>query len=371
MPKTVMKDSRFSFKPTYSHAYDKFGNYVSLEKAIVIDRQSKTDWFLDVNKEVKLILAALDSDKMVTHWRAKPDQYLTTLDGKKHEYSGKLEGESFEHKRFKGVIIENSFFICKQYKFLIKDAKEEYTFENGLFRADVKAKLLDGTDCIIEVIKSSEISKTKESHLKEKQILTFKIYIDDDGNQIFARDCIIGNREIESIEDSIQKGIGAIAEQSQLLERIDSVGKNKVDKELQIYQSRINDRIRKVEDECFNLKEEIRKIERDQQNQGVPFSERRERIEREIKQIESEIERVTNSINEIEDAKLNKYVTLNKKIIEETIRVFNKTIHSQTQLLGLIKVRCTETNGNFCDLSEQYFNLIYNEQRKQSTTNRA
>lgn len=224
MPKIVY---RSNFIPTYSHAYNEFGNFLSIENAVLLHQQQECKWYFDFNKEIELILSAVNSDKVTSHWKAKANQYITTIDGVNRKYDPTLHGESFEHAKFKNEIVENKFFETNKYKVLLQECKTEIKFVNSRFIADVKAKLLCGTDCIIEVIKTSDLSEKKIKEIQKNQILTFKIYIDEFGNQKHSRFKIIGNTELEQITVRIQKGRGAVAEIGERIELIEEQLRNK------------------------------------------------------------------------------------------------------------------------------------------------
>lgn len=193
----------------YSHAYDEFGNYISREFAIKDGRK----YYIKPDNISVIWLILKTSSNGNLFFSALPNQTWTDKKGEKHQWSN-LESifESYEHRKFKGDIVENCFFYYKGCKVLIENAKEEYYIDGTKFRSDVKTFMLDKTPCTVEVIKSSEISEKKQKHIEENQLLTFKIYIDDKGNQIEERDSIIGDREIESINSRIQDGQGKIAE---------------------------------------------------------------------------------------------------------------------------------------------------------------
>lgn len=296
----------------HSHAYDEFGNYLSLESAINLQKKETCKWYLDFEKQIELILSALESNKVISHWKAKPNQFITTTDGIKRKYNQEHQSESFEHIRFKGQIIEKLFFKFKNYKILLKNAKPEFVYSDNKYRTDVKAELLDGTSCMIEVIKTSDISENKLKEIKENQILTFKLYIDDYGNQKHNRTKIIGREEIECIEKSIQKGNGKIAEIEESIEemerriyeerknrnaedtyklrkikgwlfgRIERIKKEIINKNGEIEDrqdpiDKINDRIRNVNKRIEQLRMEIKKYEREQLQ-----------IEQKIREAESE-----------------------------------------------------------------------------------
>ena len=207
MPKIVHK-CHSSDGLKYSHAYDEFGTYLSIESAVNI---SQRKWYLYPESQVELTLAAINSNGQRTHWRVKQNQ-IVTINGKSYEYTQEHDTESYEHKLAKGRIIEQSCCYYKGYKVLLSNAKEEVRVLDNRFRCDVFAALMDGTPCAIEIIKTSDISKEKNIALNESQLLTFKIYIDEKGNQIVSRDCITGNSEIKHITERIRQGEGKIQE---------------------------------------------------------------------------------------------------------------------------------------------------------------
>lgn len=208
MPKIIQTKFHSSDGLKYSHAYDEFGTYLSIESAVNI---SPRKWYLYPDSQVELLLAAVNSQGQRTHWRVKQNQNLT-INGVTYTYSHEHDTESYEHKLAKGRIIEQSCCYYKGYKVLLLNAKEEVKVLNGRFRCDVFAQLTDGTPCAIEIIKTSDISRSKQIAIEQNQLLTFKIYIDEKGNQISSRDCITGNSEIEHITERIRQGEGKIQE---------------------------------------------------------------------------------------------------------------------------------------------------------------
>jgi predicted nucleic acid-binding Zn-ribbon protein len=287
----------------HSHAYDEHGNYLSIESAIKLQNKEVCKWYLDFDKQIELILCALGSNKVTSHWKAKPNQFLTTTDGIKRKYNQDHQSESFEHIRFKGQIIEKLFFNFKNYKILLKNAKPEFVFSDKKFRTDVKAELLDGTLCMIEVIKTSELSEKKLNEINKNQILTFKLYIDEYGNQKHNKSKIIGNKELEHIEKSIQKGNGKIAEIEESIEemerriyqerkRYDATNSYKVRE----FEKWIFGRLKGFELEIINKKGEIE----DRQDPIEKIRNRIGEINQRIEQFRIEIEKNENTNLQIE-----------------------------------------------------------------------
>jgi hypothetical protein len=320
MPKTIY---RFNFVPTYTHAYNQFNQFLSLDAAVKLNEQQTYNWYLDSNLEVELILSAISSEKVCPHFKTKPNQKITTKDGVKHNYTQESYGESYEHTFFKNKIIEEKKFIFNNYKVNLKEAIPEFYILNNKFRIDVKGKLMCETDCIIEVIKTSDISNIKELEINRNQILTFKLYIDNDGNQQHNKSDIIGNSEIENIRSRIQKGRGAI---EQLRESIDFNKKRihqqgtKLFKEdnqrvqrlkgwitkriINLQQQRV-DIIRKSQEQDFNeksLRERIAILEREKYDLTLRVIDARERVEkqrRDIAGLERRIDVVRFALNRL------------------------------------------------------------------------
>jgi hypothetical protein len=180
----------------WPYAYDEHNNQVSISEAIKL---SKRDWYGLPDKQIKF---KPYFNNQTPHWKLSKDASFT-MHGKIIDFSNFID-ESFEHKEFKGKIIEQKYFIYKGHNVLIANAKPEVVLEGSRYRADVKANLLDGTECIIEVIKSSDLSEKKQEFIEHQNILTFKIYINE-GNTIDRRIEIFGNSEIQSIRNKISR----------------------------------------------------------------------------------------------------------------------------------------------------------------------
>jgi hypothetical protein len=299
---------------TYPHAYDEFNNFVKREDAIY----DKRKYYKYPNKGIELIYYPYEKD--VYCWRAKPNQFITLNDGKKYyftEFEKKIN-ESYEHKSFKSSIIEKGFFEYKTKKVLIKEAKEECIIEDSKFRSDVSGYLLDGTPCIIEVIKTSDFSVSKFNHIEDKQILTFKIYIDEYGNQITPRDYIVGNEEIKRIKESIHNGEGKFAE---LRERNDEIRKK----------SKIEsfDRIQRFQDFLYERKqifsEQVRKIKERCDTITNGATGEIESFEKQIDSIGKRIRNVLSQIREYED----KFTKINEDIARGKEGIFKQSTFNE------------------------------------------
>jgi hypothetical protein len=358
MPKVILKQTHLS-EYKYSHAYDDYENLVSRERAISDGRP----YYFDIEKQIKLKTKTSSLGNLF--WSAYPNQKYT-LRNLSYDFS-ELEKtfESYEHRKFKGDIIENLKFKYKGFDILLQNAQEEIRIVDSYFRSDVKAQLLCGTDCIVEVIKSSDISKNKAQFIEDNQILTFKIYIDDKGNQKSERDSIIGDREIEDINRRIHDGQGKLAEQKDELEQLDKIRKKKAFTEIFNFEGCLQSRITTFEYRNTELKRTKGEL------LGTEI-DRRDVLRSRIESTKRDIERVTNDIESIKNRtkfciesieSIKKYGWLvkiepNKRIIEDTIKNYKRTFNCGWQLLTLIKVKCMEQNGFFCEESEKYFKQV-------------
>jgi hypothetical protein len=289
----------------WPYAYDEHNNQVSISEAVKL---SKRDWYYLPNKQVKFKPYFNNS---TPHWKLTKDAFFI-MHGKIIDFSNFIE-ESFEHKEFKGKIKEQNYFTYKNHKILITNADLEVVIDGSRYRADVKAILLDGTECIIEVIKSSDLSEKKQQFIDKNQILTFKIYIDDKGNQIYNRDCITGNRNLEEIARRVQDGEGKIAELRGRFIKLRNIPRTREDQvdntlykfktganfdwqqaqrryiaELQEYESKLHNSDREFEQYKTGTSNAIKLIEE--------YRERIQSVSDQLKANETEIERIENEI---------------------------------------------------------------------------
>jgi hypothetical protein len=154
-----------------------------------VDKEINKEFYLYQDKSVRLI----PRQGEVNQWHFA-----------KHPKDFDRINESPEHRNEKIKIIRDGFIVFDNYKIMIKNAKEEQILENSRYRADIKCQLLCGKECIIEVIKTSDISEKKQEFIEHQNILTFKIYINE-GSTIDRRIEIFGNSEIQSIRNKISR----------------------------------------------------------------------------------------------------------------------------------------------------------------------
>lgn len=290
---------------TYSHAYDEYNNLISIDDAMNLDSRT---YYRYINKEVELI-NNFNGNKKGCYWSCKPNQYVT-INGTKHAYSENKESESFEHKSAKAKVIINKYFTYKSNKVIIINPVEEKRIEGSLFVSDVKASLPDGTNCIIEIIKTSDLSDEKLEHLSSNQILTFKIYIDEYGNQEHQRDSIVGNKDLAEIEKRIRDGEGKLAELREQSETARKEGKDQVLERVSICKEYLIDRADRIRNEIESIKREFESITKGNSsevdalerrirftsNQITAFNERIGRVRAECENTEQEIEDIENKI---------------------------------------------------------------------------
>lgn len=320
----------------WPYAYDEHNNQVSILEAI---KMSKRDWYGLPDKHIKFKPYFNNS---TPHWKLSKGASFV-INGVINDFSNFID-ESFEHKEFKGKIIEQKYFIYKGHNVLIDNAKPEVVIEGSKYRADVKANLLDGTDCIVEVIKSSDLSEKKQQFIDENQILIFKIYIDDKGNQIYNRDCITGNRNLEEIAKRVQDGEGKIAELRGNVER----ARAKKDRDNKQYK-RIHD-------------EETSKL----YGRTAIYSDRREHIKCEIINIQADITRYQRQMSEqsieseiirLEEAILR--ITNTTNIIQGVSKCRDRSRYLETQVRKIIEITPTEWFGYKPNGLTKYQHILY------------
>ena len=320
----------------WPYAYDEHNNQVSILEAIKL---SKRDWYGLPDKQIKF---KPYFNNQTPHWKLTKDASFT-MHGKIIDFSNFID-ESFEHKEFKGKIIEQKYFIYKGHNVLIDNANPEVVLEGSRYRADVKANLLDGTECIIEVIKSSDLSEKKQEFIDENQILTFKIYIDDKGNQIYNRDSITGNTTIEQIATRVHDGEGKIAELRDNMERArtkkdrdNKKFKGIHDEETSKLYGRTaiySDRREHIRCAIINIQADISRYERQMSEQS---------IESEIIRLEEAILRITNTTN----------------IIQGVSKCRDRTRSLETQVRKIIEITPTEWFGYKPNGLTKYQHILY------------
>lgn len=317
-PQIIVKNQTELKRP---YAYDQFGNLWDLENAI---NEDVRDFYLDANQKIPLV-NKFKGKIYSAHWAIKPNVEINHKGVKLN--SSNLIDESIQHLNFKHKIIKQGFFIWKSYKIKITEASEEFRIHKGnMFRADVKASMLDGTPIFIEVVKTSEISEKKENFINQNEFITFIIYIDDAGNQINNKFNIIGNEKLVELTKRIQKGQGKIADLGIRIKEI----KQQRDRELRDLPKRA-EKVSGFKSSILNTIQEIEtRIERQNGKTRTTNETIRDLLQRieqtgnEIKRIEPDFHRLNNRFQSFE---LEKEKNINRELSkeqEELTRVENE-----------------------------------------------
>lgn len=248
---------------SYQHAYNESGLLVSIEQATKLINGEKQKYYLFPNEQYELVLAS--GEIKTKHFRTKAETSIN-IGGRQLPYN--LNGESVEHIRMKQKIAHESAFLWQGHTILLQNTKIEPRLFKSRYYADCMGELLDGTPCVVEVIKTSETEAAKKQFLKEARILTFEIHIDKHGNQINDRFAIYGNRQIEQIQTDIaetarriQTGKTEIDRLRGKLRRAKDVNDSKFRADKKILDDQIRemaDRLRRAEDEAGSRELELR-----------------------------------------------------------------------------------------------------------------
>jgi hypothetical protein len=338
----------------WPYAYDEHNNQASISEAV---KMSKRDWYGLPDKQIKF---KPYFNNQTPHWKLSKGASFV-INGVITDFSNFID-ESFEHKEFKGKIIEQKYFIYKGHNVLLNDPKPEVVIDGSRYRADVKAMLLDSTECIIEVIKSSDLSEKKQQFIDENQILTFKIYIDDKGNQIHNRDCITGHRIIEQIAKRIQDGEGKLAELRDNGKRRIAELRNNVER-ARAKKDRDNKQFESIYDEetsqlygrteiyrdrrehircaIINIRADITRYERQMSEQSIESEIIR--LESEIIRLEEAISRITNTTNTIQGVS----------------KCRDRSRYLETQVRKIIEITPTEWFGYKPNGVTKYQHILY------------
>lgn len=180
----------------HRYAFNQFKQIVEINEAQKNNGGEK--YYKDIDLTIEFIL--VHGSIKEKHFRQPKEYFINTRNG---IISNNKINESPEHYNFKMQIIKDGYFIFNDYKIFIKEPKDEYILTGSKYRIDLYAKLLCDTPIAIEIIKTSDISLAKENYLKENEILTFKIYINNEGCQELNQFNIYGKREIEQLKDEI------------------------------------------------------------------------------------------------------------------------------------------------------------------------
>jgi hypothetical protein len=277
----------------YLYACLKDGTVVSIS-----DADKSQEYYLYPGEQVKLILR--QGKVYQKHFAVKSEDLL--INGNRVRFNS--INESPQHYNFKMNILKEGYFLYKQYKILIKNAKVEPRILNSSYRADVFGELLCGTCCIIEVINTSKVSEVKKEFIKENQILTFEIIINKDGNQIIEQSNCYGNTELEELTIKIAKSEKAFKSEARELyieNKIEnSTIDNRVETAIRNAGGSIQDIQRKYSEKRADCEKNVRRFE-DYYRRDTEWLERvrcyNGRIEKEIRDITAKIRSIENKIS--------------------------------------------------------------------------
>lgn len=304
----------------YPYAYDEHGNIIPIEVAITLSHRK---WYLDPGLQIELNLLC-NLPKQVDHWRTLFNQKIN-INGVDYEYSHDKDSESFEHKQFKFNILKKQCINIKDYNVFLVNPKEEIRIIDSKFRADVMAELPCGTPCVIEIIKTSDISQRKHEFIEKNQILTFKIYIDENGNQITKRDNIIGVTEISELARRIQDAEGKLAELKEEISRERGEGENRSRKKAIEYTAIERDKSNKLTE----LRDRIAELEAEKrgttESNKIKESDRATKLRGEIQQFEYTIGVYQKSI-------LQQSWESEIPILEKSIREYQEKLRIETDI---------------------------------------
>jgi hypothetical protein len=175
-------------------AYDSDNNIININDAIKGNK-----YFLFPDKQVEIIVKAGEINRK--HYALLSESSIT-FNGLTIPFS--RINESPEHFNMKMKIAKDLKFYYKSHTILLKSAKIEYTINESMYRADIMGELFCGTNCIIEIIKTSDLSKEKRDYINKNNILTFKLYLNKNGNIDTSGIDVIGCREIDEIRNRIE-----------------------------------------------------------------------------------------------------------------------------------------------------------------------
>lgn len=243
---------------THQNAYNEFRQLVNIETSEKYTEGKKNTFYLYYDLTFEMIIKENDDlieRKNQKHFAIKSN---VVINGHTHKRND-INGESVEHYEAKVKIARNGFFRWNDYNIHIIDPKIEKILEGSKYRSDLYAKMTCGTEITIEVIKSSEISDSKMAFIKQKQIPTFIIYIDNYGNQKFDRFDLIGNTEIERISERIRKGTitvsGIISERKQFERELLNIERDYSQRILK-FKNQHQREIEDMQDELYNAEQE-------------------------------------------------------------------------------------------------------------------
>ena len=304
----------------HQYAWDEYGNAIHISEAKEYLHGKKCRYYLFNDNEYELILKAVNSGKVRSHFAIKTN-YVEHNGKRYHPYS---ESESPDHYDAKLKIVSQGFFNWSGYKIPVFNLRLERRYSKSYFRADLIGELKSGEEIFIEIVKTSDTSQKKERFIVENQLPTFKIKIDGQGNYITDGSDFIGNREIESIRARYRSKLREFERsESEKSESWKSYyrERKRIDEEIQRLEERLRSKIeveeRKLPTFCDEAGRDYSEIESIQRN-----------IRSEIEQVINESRKIKGSIEYIEEKSENqvqyqlKYKKLKQVSKEWKIRLY-------------------------------------------------
>lgn len=310
----------------HQYAFNQFGQPIHIFDAV---KNQIEKYYYDQNQMIEMILK--DGEKNVKHFSLKSKSEFE-YQGKKFRYDS--QNESPEHYNFKVKIFNERCFNWKNYLIHIDFPNTEIVAEGSSYRFDLKAKLLDGTDIGIEIVKTSNLSNDKRVYLQSKQILTFIIFLDKDGNQRLEEFDIIGNSDLEQLQERLLKGKRECekiqrTEKSVYFDRAREGKQIERDTDARVleYKNDIQRKITELEYQVINAEGEYYRSSKDA---GYVNESKVTSISKEIKQTIELLRKSKGSIqvvkNEIRNSEISSEATLANKELLRKKRLKNESI---------------------------------------------
>lgn len=253
-------------KLKHQYAFNEYGNVIHIRDAERLYEGKEMKYYLFSDKSYELILRSSEyHNKNQKHFSLKTE--YVEYNGKK--FKRDTITESIEHHNAKFKIINQGYFFWNKYRFPFKNPRIEQRFSNSMFRADLVVELMSGERVFVEIIKTSDISHSKENYIIKNQLPTFKIYIKENGDFIYDKFDFIGNKELEGIRDSYRERRAYFEElQSSVRSGFSEYYKQKkgIDSEIRNLEERLRSKIESEEIQLkffgFRDRTEFKQIER-------------------------------------------------------------------------------------------------------------
>lgn len=308
--KTIYKESINDVR--WENAYNEYGTLINVKEAEKLLEGKKNKFFLYSDLSFEMVLRT--GSKNIKHFALKSQIEINGVTYK----TGNVNGETIYHYEAKVKTARNLYFFWSNYKVYFQEPKIERILEGSKYRADLVAKLECGTKITIEIVYSSDISDAKRKFIKEKQLPTFIIYLDKNGNQDYERFDFIGDDKIEQLSSRIRKGKDST---NGIISDRDSKQRKLFDRE-----SQDRKRLRELES---RIRSEVERKEGEFDGIGSKYNIENESIEFSIKVYRERIRYVKNVINEIQGKIKILRNEIEYNFINETARATNRRLLKQ------------------------------------------